>query len=144
MPGGCFNFGLTRTKTKSSEAKTKSSETKTKFKISNKDKDKDHSENIQPKASNLIDEYHDRLEDHLLFDDNDINNNSDLSETSSPLALSPNCDPDQPTNIKRFLNQDFYKIRSKSRPFQDNKFLPFISSIVESYESPLFTSLSSR
>lgn len=47
-------------------------------------------------------------------------------------------------NIKRFLDQDIDKIRSKNRLFEDPFFIKYISSIVENSHSQLYLSLKSR
>jgi len=56
---------------------------------------------------------------------------------------SDQADP-PPAGPKPFLNQNIAKIRARHRPFHDNKFLPFIASIVESPQSQLYVSLASR
>lgn len=49
-----------------------------------------------------------------------------------------------PENLKKFLEQDIKKIRSKNIVFEDSHFIKYITSIVENTESQLYLSLKSR
>ncbi len=47
-------------------------------------------------------------------------------------------------SVRTFLGQDIAKIRAKKKPFEDSRFLRFVSSVVENQESQLYISLVSR
>ena len=134
MSSSCFKFNLTRNKSKSNEASKLSLSIHSNSNSINKCLPGNSPESF--KSQNIS-------ETCLVSPTETIikENPNEKVESRQDQSLDFHFDP---TNMKLFSNQNIAKIRRKNQLFEDNRFLRFISSIVEDEESKLYISLASR
>lgn len=103
--------------------------------------------------STMVNPKAEKSEKQQLLDENAVfieKNHSDeiLLERSQRKKKESDCSPIDTNfsskNIKKFLDQDIDKIRSKNQLFDDPYFIKYVSSIVENCQSQLYLSLKSR